>query len=39
MVVGVTEKLWDLEDIVRIIDDATPKPGPRGSYRKFDISN
>ncbi len=31
---GVTDRLWDIEDIVRLIDEAAPKPGPRGPYKK-----
>ncbi len=34
MAAGVTERLWDIEDIVRIIDGAAQKPAPRGSYKK-----
>ncbi len=38
MEAGVTKRLWDVEDIVRLIDEAAPKPGPRGPYKKK-ISN
>ena len=38
MAAGVTDTLRDIEWIVSLIDDAAPKPGPRGSYKK-DISN
>ena len=31
---GVTDRLWDIEDIVRLVDEAAPKPGPRGRYKK-----
>ena len=34
MAAGVTDRLWDIEDIVRLIDEAAPKPGPRGPYKK-----
>ena len=34
MAAGVTERLWEMADIVRLIDEATPPPGPRGPYRK-----
>ena len=34
MAAGVTGQLWDIEDIVRLVDEAAPKPGPRGSYKK-----
>ncbi len=34
MAAGVTDRLWDIEDIVRLVDEAAPKPGPRGRYKK-----
>lgn len=34
MEAGVTERLWDIEDIVRLVERNTPPPGPRGPYRK-----
>ena len=34
MAAGVTDRLWDIEDIVQIIDEAAPRPGPRGPYQK-----
>ena len=34
MAAGVTDRLWDVEDIVRLVDEAAPKPGPRGPYKK-----
>ena len=30
----VTDRLWEIGDLVRLIDEATPPPGPRGPYRK-----
>ena len=30
----VTDRLWEMADLVRLIDEATPPPGPRGPYRK-----
>ena len=30
----VTDRLWEIADLVRLIDEATPPPGPRGPYRK-----
>ncbi|MDE0149816.1 MAG: IS1 family transposase [Rhodospirillaceae bacterium] len=40
MAAGVRDRLWDIEDIVRLIEDAAPKPGPRGPYKKrAEISN
>ncbi|MCH9020704.1 MAG: IS1 family transposase [Proteobacteria bacterium] len=38
MAAGISDRLWDMADIVKLIDDAAPKPGPRGPYKK-DISN
>ena len=32
MEAGVTPELWDESDIVDLIDEATPAPGPRGPY-------
>ena len=29
MAAGVTERLWEIADIVRLVEDAAPKPGPR----------
>ena len=34
MAAGVTEHLWEICDIVKLIEDTEPKPGPRGPYRK-----
>lgn len=34
MAAGITGKLWELTDIVDMIDAAAPKPGKRGSYKK-----
>ena len=31
---GVAGKLWELADIVAMIDEAAPKPGKRGAYKK-----
>ena len=39
MEAGVTNQLWEIRDIVRLIDEATPPPGPRGPYRKRGNSN
>jgi IS1 family transposase len=39
MEAGVTDQLWEIADLVRLIDEATPPPGPRGPYRKRGNSN
>lgn len=31
---GVTDHLWEIENIVRLVNKARPKPGPRGKYQK-----
>ena len=38
MAAGVTDRLWKIEDIVRIVDKAAPKPGRPKTYKK-QISN
>ncbi|WP_417519834.1 IS1 family transposase [Minwuia sp.] len=41
MAACVTDRLWDIEDIIALVDEAAPKPGPRGPYKKREsgISN
>ena len=39
MAAGVTDRLYEISDIVRIIDESLPKPGPRGPYKKRGNSN
>lgn len=34
MAAGVTNRLWEIADIVDLVDSARPKPGPRGPYKK-----
>lgn len=34
MAAGITSTLWSIEDIAQMVEDATPGPGKRGSYRK-----
>jgi IS1 family transposase len=34
MAAGVTERLWELSDVVAMIDAAAPPPGKRGPYKK-----
>ena len=38
MAAGISKTLWNMEDIVALIDAAAPKPGRRGPYKK-QISN
>ena len=38
MEAGLSETVWDMDDLVRIMDERAPRPGPRGSYKK-QISN
>ena len=39
MAAGLTDRVWDLSDIVAFMDERAPKPGPRGSYKKRDAEN
>ena len=34
MAAGVTGRLWEIGDIVKLVEDAEAKPGPRGPYKK-----
>jgi hypothetical protein len=34
MAAGVTDRLWEVSDIVALLEAAEPKPGKRGTYRK-----
>jgi len=34
MAAGVSDRLWDLSDIVAMIDENAPKSGPRGPYKR-----
>lgn len=36
MAAGISKRLWDMKDIVTLIDVAAPKPEPRGQYKKHD---
>lgn len=33
MAAGVTDRLWELSDLVGLMDEAAPKPGKRGPYQ------
>ena len=39
MAARVTDQLWDIEDIVRLVDEAAPQPKRPATYRKQVISN
>lgn len=39
MAAGITDELLEMEDIVKLIDIAAPKPGRPKAYKKKDISN
>src|SRR4051794_26073015 len=32
--VGVTDRLWEIDDIVKLLEASEAKPGKRGPYRK-----
>ncbi len=34
MAAGVTDRLWEIGEIVKLVEDAETKPGKRGSYKK-----
>jgi hypothetical protein len=34
MAAGIAKSPWTAEDVVAMLDQLTPKPGPRGPYRK-----
>ena len=34
MAAGLTERVWELDDLAEMIEDAIIPPGPRGPYRK-----
>lgn len=34
MAAGVSDRLWDVEDIVKLVDEAAPEPKKRGPYKK-----
>lgn len=34
MAAGVSDRLWEIGDIVKLIEDAEPAPKPRGPYKK-----
>lgn len=34
MAAGITEKLWEVCDLVKLVEDAAPAPRPRGPYKR-----
>ena len=36
MEAGVTDRLWEIGDLVRMVDQRRPKPGRRGPSRRMD---
>lgn len=34
MEAGVTDSVWDYQDVVKVLDEYAPKPGKRGPYKK-----
>ena len=34
MQAGVSDHVWDVADIVKLVEDAEPKAGKRGPYKK-----
>ena len=34
MTAGVTNRLWEVGDIIALLEASEPKPGPRGPYKK-----
>jgi hypothetical protein len=34
MAAGVTDKLWEIDDIVSLVEAVELKPGKRGPYKK-----
>ena len=38
MAAGVTDRLWEIGDIVKLVEDGEPKPGKRGPYNKHNAN-
>jgi len=34
MAAGVSDRLWEMSDIVALVEAVEPKPGKRGPYKK-----
>ena len=38
MAAGVSDRLWEIGDIVKLVEDAEAKPGKRGPYNKHNAN-
>ncbi len=38
MAAGVSDRLWEIDDIVNLVEDAEAKPGKRGPYKKHNAN-
>ncbi len=38
MAAGVSGRLWEIGDIVKLVEDGEPKPGKRGPYNKHNAN-
>jgi len=38
MAAGVSDRLWEIDDIVALVEANDPKPVRRGPYKKIEIS-
>lgn len=34
MAAGVSDRLWEIRDITKLVEDTDPKPSKRGPYKK-----
>lgn len=39
MAAGGADKLWSMNDLVAMMDEVAPKPGPHGPYKKRSAEN
>ena len=37
MAAGVSDRLWEIGDIVKLVEDAEAAPGKRGPYRAYPV--
>ena len=38
MAAGVSDRLWEIGDIAKLVEDAEPKPSKRGPYKKHGVT-